>query len=279
MSNMNLLAPICIIFLFFSCKNDQQVPNHLEGFELEWSDEFDGSSLDTLKWAYRVDNKHRSIQLKENVQFEDGKLILTLRQYKEPIGGKLASGAGIVSKRKFRYGYYEVRAKLGTGKDLDGDGDVDEGWHHSFWAMAAEVNSSEVSTTYLDIRRTEIDCYENASDHTHEAESGLKRFSQHVIVWQEDGQEWGRLPKPPADITEIPGFNANAWHTYGFAWNEEVINFYVDGEITQIADYPAEKFTHDMLNVWLTAISANWCKSGAQDSRAEYDYFRFYTKK
>ena len=45
----------------------------------------------------------------------------------------------------------------------------------------------------------------------------------------------------------------------------------------KIANYPANMFEHDMLNVWITAISAEWCLSGAQDSRAEYDYFRFYS--
>lgn len=279
MNNMKLIYILFVAVVFFGCDVKSQDANHLTGFKLEWSDEFDGTTLDTSKWAYRVDNKHRSIQLKENVQFQNGKLVLNLRQHKESIEGKLASGAGIVSKRRFRYGYYEVKAKLGLGKDTDGDGFNDDGWHHSFWAMAAVVESSEVSTTYPDIRRTEIDCYENASDHKHEAESGLNRFTQHVIVWQEDGSEWGRLPKPPGDITEIDGFDANEWHTYGFKWDENEILFYVDGEVQQVADYPTDKFEHDMVNVWLTAISANWCKAGAQDSRAEYDYFRFYSKK
>ena len=216
---------IVVVAMFVSCSNQEKSKSPLPGFKLEWSDEFDGTTLDTTKWAYRVDNKHRSIQLTENVRLENGRLVLNLRQLKEPIGGKLASGAGIVSKRQFRYGYYEVRARLGLGKDTDNDGLVDEGWHHSFWAMAAIVDSSEVSTTFPDIRRTEIDCFENASDHTNTDESGLNKFTQHIIVWQEDGNEWGRLPEPPSDITEIENFDALKWHTYGFEWNEEVVRF------------------------------------------------------
>jgi len=262
-----------------SCSTQREIKCPVDGYILDWSDEFDGTILDTTKWAYRVDNKHRSIQLKKNVHVKDGSLVLELIQLKEPVEGKFASGAGIVTKRRFRYGYYEVKAKLGSGKDTDGDGFKDDGWHHAFWAMAALVESSEVNTTYPDIRRTEIDCFENASDHEHEAESGLDRFTQHVIVWKENGKEWGRLPEPPGDITEIPGFDANKWHTYGFKWDEKEILFYVDGEIQQIAIYPADKFEHDMVNVWLTAISANWCKAGAQDSRAEYDYFRYFKPK
>ena len=73
------------------------------GYKLVWFDEFESNTLDLSKWAFRTDNKHRSIQLKENISFENGKLILNLRQLKEPVGGKLASGAGIVSQRRFNY--------------------------------------------------------------------------------------------------------------------------------------------------------------------------------
>ena len=261
-----------------SCKK-KQTKDYLQGYTLEWGDEFDGTALDTTKWAYRVDNKHRSIQRKENVSLSKGKLMFTLRQLEEPLDGQLASGAGIVSKKRFKYGYYEVRAKLGTGEDTDNDGFVDDGWHHSFWAMAAVVDASEVSTTYPAVRRTEIDGFENATDHTNKAESSPHVFTQHVIVWDENGKEWGRLPKPPNDITKIKAFNTNEWHTYGFKWTPENIEYYVDGKRTKVSDYPVERFVHDEINVWITAISAQWCKAGAQDSRAEYDYFRFYSKK
>ena len=273
---MNKVGFIFALFIALSTKVEKKDKIDRAGYLLEWSDEFDGNTLDTSKWAYRVDNKHRSIQLKENVSLKNGSLVLNLHQLKEPVEGKLASGAGIVTKRKFRYGYYEVKAKLGIGVDTDDDGFADDGWHHSFWAMAANVKGQEVNTTYPDFRRTEIDCFENASDHQNEAESGLNRFTQHIIVWQADGKEWGRLPKSPNDITAPKNFNANKWHTYGFEWDERKVTFFVDGEITHLAEYPADQFEHDFVNVWLTAISANWCKAGAQDSRAVYEYFRFY---
>lgn len=262
------------------CPEELKPSATLEGeYKIHWHDEFEGKSLDTDKWAFRTDVKHRSAQLRENVIIKKGCLKLNLRAHETPIKGKKASGAGIISRERFQYGYYEVKSKLGTGTDTDDDGKIDESWHHSFWAMAAVIEGDSVGTTYPGIRRTEIDCYENASEHKgHNSESGLNRFTQHVIVWNEDGKEWGRLPKPPSDVTEIEGFNANEWHTYSFEWTEERINFFVDGELTQVAEYPSNKFVHDHINVWLTAMSANWCKPGAQDSQALYDYFRFFKK-
>ncbi len=254
-----------------------------KGYKMVWNDEFDGEKLDVTKWAYRTDNKHRSIQRKENIEIKDGALVLNLKVFKEPVEGKLASGAGIVTQRRFKYGYYEVRAKLGDGIDDDNDGRKDEGWHHSFWAMAASVDTekNEVNTTYPGIRRTEIDCYENPTEHKWDKHQfGLNNFTQHIIVWKEDGKEWGRLPKQPGDLTQMgDDFNASDWHVYGFEWTEDVVNFYVDGKLTKVAEYPKDKFVHDDINVWLTAIATNWNKPDQEQSQAQYDYFRFYEKK
>ena len=270
----------CLILVFaFACSPKSRIITDVPGYKLTWSDEFDGKTLDTSKWAFRVDNKHRSIQRRENVNIEGGHLILNLEILDAEIDGKKASGAGIVSKERFKYGYYEVRAKLGDGLDDDQDGIFDEGWHHSFWAMAAEVKGDEVSTTYPGIRRTEIDCFENPTEHRWESDlDGLANFTQHVIVWDENGKEWGRLPKPMGDRSSIIDFKSEDWHTYAFKWTEEEIVFFVDGEITHRALYPKDKFVHDNINVWLTAISTNWNKPGQEKSRAIYDYFRYYTK-
>jgi beta-glucanase (GH16 family) len=61
-------------------------------------------------------------------------------------------------------------------------------------------------------------------------------------------------------------------------WTEKEIRFFVDGELTRTAEYPEDQFTHDQVNVWLTAISANWNRPDQEKSQAQYDYFRFYKK-
>ncbi len=277
-SNHFLYILAILFFQMTSCQKQSDIDYSL--YELKFEDNFDGNQLDLKKWAYRTDNKHRSVQLKENVEIGNGYLTLHLKQLSQPLEGKLATGAGIVSRERFRYGYYEVRAKLGNGIDSDQDGEVDEGWHHSFWAMAAEIDGDEVATTYPGIRRTEIDCFENSSEHGEDpGQKGLNRFTQHVIIWNEKGKEVGRLPKPPADLTRIKDFQAIDWHTYAFEWTDETLRFFVDGKETHSTSYSASEYEHDYINVWLTAISANWNKEGAEDSQAIYDYFRYYSFK
>lgn len=256
---------------------DKTVP--ISGYKLAWYDEFDGSQVDTVNWAFRTDVKHRSVQLKENVSVKAGILKLNLRQLTTALQGKFATGAGIISKKQFKYGYYEVKSRLGDAIDDDKDGKTDEGWHHAFWAMAASIDAKgEVNTTYPPSRRTEIDCYENASTHKHAAENSIHKFTQHIIIWKADGKEYGRVPKTPADIIAMPNFNAHEWHTYGFEWTEKAVTFYVDGKITHIADYPVTQFEHDNLNIWITAMAADWTGTDQENSSAEYDYVRFYSK-
>ena len=267
-----VLAASAFCPLAVSGQQPANPPSVPAGYRLTWFDEFNDEALDTDKWAYRVDNKHRSIQRRENVSLEDGSLVLALEVLNAPIEGKRAAGAGVVSKRRFRYGYYEVRARLGIR------GQHERGWHHSFWAMAAEVDDQgAVSTTYPGIRRTEIDCYENPTEHRHETHlNGMNNFTQHVIVWDESGKEAGRLPKPPKDVTHYEQFDAAEWHTYAFQWTPEEVRFFVDGKLTKVANYPAEEHVHDEVNLWVTAISANWNKGGQVPSKAEYDYVRCY---
>ncbi len=238
------------------------------GYQLFWADEFDGTSLNESDWWYRGDEKHRSIQLEENVSVQGGELILTLDRLDTPINGFNAAGAGIITQQRFHYGYYETRAKLGDGIDHDGNGGIDEGWHHAFWAMAAEADENgHVLTTFPSFRKTEIDGYENGS-------GNLGRMSQHVLYW-DGGSITHRLPSE--DITyQTPGTEFD-YHTYGFEWTPQEVRFFVDDVHTKTAVFPAEQFEHDQINLWLTAIATNWEDPDMEDSEARYDYFRFYT--
>ena len=104
----------------------------LPGYALAWSDEFDGPTLDAAKWTYRTDSKNLSTQKPENVVVKDGLLRLTLK--KEEAGGKNYSGAGIISRPAFKYGYYEARIKMPAG----------DGWHNSFWLMKHDGDRKSV---------------------------------------------------------------------------------------------------------------------------------------
>ena len=274
-----LVLPSCVALGVLAGEAKANVP---VGYDLVWADEFNGTSLNEDDWYYRADVKQNSVQLRENVSVSGGHLVLDLRTHDTEVNGtgRFASGAGVISRQRFRYGYYETRAKFGDGINQDGDQYQEEGWHHAFWAQLA-VGDSEgnVDTTFPSVRRTEIDGYENGS-------GNLNRLAQHVLPWNSSGNIIRRLPggnNPAtgdrADIHFLPDGTEFDWHTYGFLWTPEYVDFYVDGVQTIRAIYSSEEYEHTDVNLWLTAISTDFEVSrgyGVEDSEARYDYFRFF---
>ena len=178
------------------------------GYTLKWYDAFEGASLDQSKWMYRTDAKADSSQRPENVSVENGSLVIHLKR--ESDRGKNYTGGGIISKEKFRYGYYEARVKMHGGS----------GWHQSVWAMAV----GDGSTTYPPNMRTEIDGMEFDSDTAASGHMGL-------IKWIGPGQSKSLTCSP--GVYQLPlNFDATAdFHTYGFEWSEKNIRYFLDGKL------------------------------------------------
>ena len=115
----------------------------LPGYRYVWGDEFDAAKLDTAKWDYRTGPRLWSEQRPANVSLVDGHLRLT--GLKEAAGDLKYTAGGIISKRLFRYAYYEASFRVPKGA----------GWHTSFWVLR---NGSKA-----DEPRVEIDICENDS--------------------------------------------------------------------------------------------------------------------
>ncbi len=130
------------------------------GYRLAWSDEFNGGSLDTNKWVFRTDSKHWSTQSPANVSVRDGKIFLAVK--KEDAGDKHYTGAGVISKQAFKYGYYESHFKVPPGA----------GWHTSFWMMKHDGNGGTGPTASAQ----ELDVCENDS-------VNLKHYGVNVHKW------------------------------------------------------------------------------------------------
>lgn len=219
-------------------------------YTLVWADEFDGDTVNTNKWNYRTDVKRESAQRPENVSVGGG--YLTITQKKEQYAGKEYTGGGLISRKSFRYGYYETRAKTSAGS----------GWHPAFWAMAGDG-----TTTFPSYRRTEIDGFEY---NMHEP----RKIHQNVHGWKADGTKTTR-----GSAYDVGFDSSAAFHTYGFEWAETQVKFYVDGVLEFTASYSPFCCTqHDYINVWLTSIAVDL--AGIDDSalpgQVQFDYFRYY---
>ncbi len=229
------------------------------GYVLEWSDDFNGAALDTAKWMYRTDVKLESSQRPGNIEVSGGHLIIHLR--KQAHGGKEYTGGGVISRRRFRYGYYEARVKMHGAA----------GWHQSVWAMFAD----DGSTTYPKEMRTEIDGMEFDSDVVWKGHMGL-------IKWQ-GPEKSTSLTCTPGVYRGALGFDASAgFHTYGFEWTPANVRYYLDGDLRCVLPYPPTDGEHDEINFWITAIAAEKLSGKADDSqlpgRMTVDRAAFYRK-
>ncbi|MFZ5940614.1 MAG: family 16 glycosylhydrolase [Bacteroidota bacterium] len=93
-------------------------------YELVWSDEFDGSSLNTDNWTYETgtgswgwgnNEKEYYTSRSENIRVENGMLVIEAR--KESYSGSSYTSARIKSlnKQEFAYGKIEARLRLPKG--------------------------------------------------------------------------------------------------------------------------------------------------------------------
>lgn len=230
-----------------------QLPAPLPGYTLAWSDEFDNGRLDTSKWVYRTDSKMWSTQKPENVSVSDGKLRLAVK--KEDAGGKHYTGAGVISKQTFKYGYYEARFKVPPGA----------GWHTSFWMMRHNGNGDTDPAS----SGQELDVCENDS-------VNLTSYGVNTHKWN---------PEPHVSIgqKDVPTPDLSAdFHVWGCEFTPETVKYFFDCELVQTA--AVAHFLHSDQHIWLTTIASDLGGTKAVDdsklpAAAEFDYVRFYEKK
>jgi hypothetical protein len=227
----------------------------VSGYQLAWSDEFSDATLDTNKWNYRTDSKLWSTQLPANVTISNG--ILNLNLKKQTVGSYSYTGAGVISKPAFKYGYYETRMRTPPGR----------GWHTSFW-MQKHDGSGGTGTS---VATNEFDCIENDSINSRQYGVNIHKWnpSPHVTY----GSKTITLP------TNAPSLTAD-FHIYGCEYTPATVKYFLDGALVQTVD--ATQFPQGDVNIWLTSIAANFAgTTNVDDSQlpnvAQYDYARFFT--
>ncbi len=233
-------------------------------YNLVWSDEFDGDSLDTNNWNYEVNGKGGGNQehqyytdRKENVEVSDG--TLKIHALQENYKGKLYTSGRIntLEKQSFKYGKIEARMKLPRF----------QGAWPAFWMMGSNYKSTGWP------RCGEIDIMEaiNNNDEIHANlhwSNGNSQADTSGMAYEAD------------DRTQ--------WHTYGFEWTENHMKFYVDDKIFQSyridMSKDMEEFRRPQFIILNLAIGGRWPGHTIDDSAfpdkstMEVDYVRAYER-
>jgi beta-glucanase (GH16 family) len=219
-------------------------PVDLSRYDLRWADEFNGADVNLEEWSPRTDDKYSSRQSPEAVTVSDGSLVIGLQTRDASDGGPSFRGGGLVSRRAFRYGYYETRVRMPSAM----------GWHSSFWLMDENDPSVELDVV--------------------EFESALgAKFSANVHRMRPDPYIFGAVYARIPDITR-------AFHVFGCEYTPSVIRFFADGRLFSMVD-ATRLPVHGDVRLRLSSVGG-WKRSPTVDGlpdRMFVDYVRVYEPK
>ena len=185
-----------------------------EGYSLLWSDEFEGTTLNTRNWSAETGTGaggwgNAELQYytarPENVKVEGGHLVITAR--KENYSGSPATSARLVTMNKFSFKYGYVVASIKLPKTADGL------WP-AFWMMGNDFSSVGWP------KCGEIDIMEMGHS------TGIANGTQDRTL--NGACHWG---DSYADHrTYGYSLQDGQFHTYTCIWDEEFVRMYVDLE-------------------------------------------------
>ncbi len=230
------------------------------GYQLVWSDEFDGTELDMSKWSHRgLGPRRDALNVADAVSVSDGQLTITTYTS----GGKHCTGMiGTEGKFERRFGYWEARIRF----------DGAPGMWSAFWIQTPTFGRPPNDPAAAG---TEIDVIEHrVSDQSGKDISGPAHHAVHIG----GGKSQSHVTE---DLKLGSGF-----HTYGVQWTETEYRFFVDGRVTWTARPVSKRPEYIILSSeiqnksWAGTIPADGFGS-LKSSKAKMivDYVRFYEPK
>jgi hypothetical protein len=240
----NYLCSITILFLGFSFNGySQEYPFSDQQNSGNWvlnteiSDEFDGVALDENQWLIQGRNGEYQSNFigrspaqfsTENAILENGKLKILTKW--EPdynftndnsgnmlgtYGGvsKPITTAAVISKKKFKYGYMEIKSKAANVEVTS-----------SFWTTGPGGANGA----------SELDMFEMFGGHKTN-DSWKKRLKLNMISWDPTNEikiaqaALGKIGTTHTRNIQAANNTADDFHVYGFEWTAEYIKVYIDG--------------------------------------------------
>jgi len=183
--------------------------NYWDEAELVWSDEFDGTVLDTTKWHFETgvggwgNHEWQNYRDEGNVEVSDGTLKIIAKKEGEGQHAGDYTSARLKSIRDFTYGKMEIRARIPENKG--------NGLWPAIWMLGSNISSAGWPAC------GELDIMEYVSYNPNNI-----HFSIHSRAHNH---------KDGTQITSGPVFLQTAeekFHTYGLLWTDTYLKFYLD---------------------------------------------------
>jgi len=242
------------------------------GYTKVFSDEFDGTELNTDVWRFDIGtgsngwgNNELEYYREENTSVENGLLVIEAR--KETFGGRAYTSSRIKTEDNFAftYGRVDVRAVVAEGKGL---------WS-AVWMLGQSF--ADISWPYSG----EIDIVDTIGG------PGNEDTAVHNVYWNGGGLSASYNPVSAGTNHQLSSGQtySDSFHVFSIEWSADEIVWYVDDVQTHsvsIADGSdrAEAFRNDFFLILNVAVGGNW--PGAPVSSTQFprgmlvDYVRVF---
>ena len=189
-------------FQIVGTATDDEVPEDMiSGRLLVWSDEFDGTEVDSSKWLFRMDKP----QYVNTASVADGMLNMPL-VYNEETQLWESHYLHTSGSMDAKYGRFEARMKW------------DVGCFPAFWIVGQTSQKyNGVTEGIIWPYSGEVDVFED---------NGQGRCAAAILWGEREGAD------EQADVIEVGTINTHnvgEWHTYALEWTETRMVFYCDG--------------------------------------------------
>jgi beta-glucanase (GH16 family) len=225
-------------------------------YTLVWSDEFDGTAVNTANWSFETGgggwgNNEKEYYQASNATVANGNLVITAKKQRVKANNYTSARLKTQGKKEFTYGKIEARIKLPLGQGL---------WP-AFWMLGANINT----VSWPACGETDIMEHINTENTIYG-----------TIHWDNNGHAsyGGSTSTTPAD-----------YHIYAVEWDSSAIRWYIDGVQYHEANIlnninGTEEFHKPFFILLNLAVGGNWPGQTIDDSKLPasmyVDYVRVY---
>ena len=258
-----MLPVLLFILLITSCKGTKTATQtstnaNMSGYQLVWSDEFNGNTVDTTNWNFEIGgegggNHEQEYYQAANATVSNGNLVITGR--KEDVGSNHYTSSRMTTqgKHEFMYGRIEARIKM----------PVAQGFWPAFWMLGSNIKTVGWP------RSGETDIMEHINTDS---------LIYGTLHWDNNGhvQKGDTIASTPSD-----------YHVYAIEWDASSIRWYLDKtkyhEVSIANNVNSTDEFHQPFFILLNfALGGDWPGQTIDDSKLPanmyVDYVRVYKK-
>lgn len=245
-------------------------PTNYDGYNLVWSDEFEGEALNENDWNFEIGtgsngwgNNESQYYLKDNTIVRDGFLTITARQQIYDSRNYTSSRITTQNKQSFQYGRVDIRAALPK----------DQGIWPALWMLGDNITSvSWPNCGEIDIMELVGGTKPGNSD----------RVVHGTLHWgiNDDHAEYGNTNTlSGSDFSE-------EFHVFSIIWDDKNIRWYRDDILystVDISQTSLSAFHEKFFVIFNIAVGGNW--PGYPDATTKFpqrmhvDYIRIFQEK